>query len=967
MKTILATARKEWNNYFSSPQALIFIGVFLVASLFVFFWVETFFARGLAEMRPLFRWMPVLLIFLVAALTMRQWSEEQRSGALEILLTLPVPTWHLVLGKFLAVMGLVALALALTLPLTVSVSLLGNLDWGPVIGGYLAALLLAAAYAAIGLFVSSRTDNQIVALILTAIIGGAFYLIGSPVLTGFVGTSAAEFLRLLGTGSRFESIERGVIDLRDLVYYAALAGLFLTLNAWSLDRKRWSFGAQTASYRRAANLTSALIALNLVVVNVWMAPLQVLRADLTAQREFSLSPATLRLLNELQEPLLLRAYISEKTHPLLAPLAPRVRDLLREYQIAGRGKVTAQVVDPATDPEIEAEASRVYGIQPTPLQVAGRYEASIINTYFDILVRYGDQNTTLSFRDLIEIEQRRDGTIDVRLRNLEYDLTRAIKRVTSGFRTVEAVFASLQSPARLDIIVTRQALPEALKDVPEVIEKVAKELQQKSGGKFEYRVIDPDQPNAPITRKILVEQFGLRPILADPFGTQSFYLNMLLQVNDKTQAVYPEREFTESSVRAAIESAIKRNVGGFLNVVGLWTPAPEMDMFSNRPINNWNVVREQLGREYTVRSVDLSSGQVPPDVSTLILLNPSNLDDKARYAVDQFLMRGGSVIVAGGNYAVQFGFGGMNLMPLSNGIGELLAHYGITVEQKLVMDPRNTLFPVEVSRNVGGAFIRDFLLISYPFFVNVLPDSMDRQNPIVSQLPEAIMSFASPVVVDEQKNANRKVSVLLRSSPNAWLTTNTNTQPNFNQYPELGFPVEGERAAYPLAVAVQGVFESFYKGKPSPLDQPAPTPAPESTPQPTPTPQIRTAGTIEQSPDTARLVVIGSADFLNDAVLNILAGFIGERYLSNLQFIQNVVDWSVEDLALLEIRSRGTVSRALRPLSENDRRLFEFANYAVVVVALFAIGVIWRLRQQAEPVMQLVPVSTTRSPANRAA
>ncbi|MCX7939473.1 MAG: Gldg family protein, partial [Thermoflexales bacterium] len=575
--------------------------------------------------------------------------------------------------------------------------------------------------------------------------------------------------------------------------------------------------------------------------------------------------------------------------PLLAPLAPRVRDLLREYQIAGRGKVTAQVVDPATDPEVEAEASRVYGIQPTPLQVAGRYEASIINTYFDILVRYGDQNTTLSFRDLIEIEQRRDGTIDVRLRNLEYDLTRAIKRVTSGFRTVEAVFASLQSPARLDIIVTRKTLPEALKDVPDTIEKVAKELQQKSSGKFEYRVIDPDQPNAPLTRKTLVEQFGLRPILADPFGTQSFYLNMLLQVNDKTQAVYPEGDFTESSVRTAIEAALKRNVGGFLNVIGLWTPAPEMDMFSNRPINNWNVLREQLGREYTVRSVDLSSGQVPPDVSTLLLINPSNFDDKARYAVDQFLMRGGSVIIAGGNYAVQFGFGGMNLTPLSNGIGDLLAHYGITIEQKLVMDPRNTLFPVEVSRNVGGAVIRDFLLISYPFFVNVLPDSMDRQSPIVAQLPEAIMSFASPVTVDAQKNANRKVSVLLRSSPEAWLTTNTNTQPNFNQYPELGFPVEGERASYPLAVAVQGVFESFYKGKPSPFDQPAPTPtpSPEATPQPTPTPQIRTAATLEQSPDTARLIVIGSADFLNDALLNILAGFVGERYLSNLQFIQN--------------------------------------------------------------------------------
>ncbi|MCS6772711.1 MAG: Gldg family protein, partial [Thermoflexales bacterium] len=629
MRTILATARKEWNNYFSSPQALIFIGVFLAACLFVFFWVETFFARGVAEMRPLFRWMPVLLILLVSALTMRQWSEEQRSGALEILLTLPTSIWKLVLGKFLAVMGLVVIALALTLPLAISVSILGNLDWGPVFGGYLAAVLLAAAYAAIGLFVSSRTDNQIVALIVTALIGGAFYLIGSPIVTEFVDARTAEILRGIGTGSRFESIERGVIDLRDLIYYAALAGLFLTLNALSLDQKRWSTGSRTAAYRREAQIAHALLAANLVLVNVWVAPLQLLRADLTAQREFSLSQATLNLLNNLQEPLLIRAYISEKTHPLLAPLAPRVRDLLQEYQIAGRGKVTAEVIDPITSPEIEAEAARAYGIQPTPVQVAGRYEASVINTYFDILVRYGDQTTTLNFRDLIEVEQRRDGTIDVRLRNLEYDLTRAIKRTTSGFRGIETVFAALKQPARLNIIVTKQSLPNELREVPALIEKVAQELQQKSGGKFEYRVVDPDQPNAPFTRQALLEQYALRPTPIDFFGTATFYLNMLLEVEGKAQPVYPEREFNETSVRTALESALKRSVGGgFLNVVGLWTPAPERDLFTGQMMpSQWRLIREQLGREYTVRDVDLSTGQVPPEVNALLLLHPSNLDD----------------------------------------------------------------------------------------------------------------------------------------------------------------------------------------------------------------------------------------------------------------------------------------------------------------------------------------------------
>src|SRR5688572_13669112 len=124
MKQILAITRKELNGYFGSPMALIFIGASLAATLFSFFWLDTFFARGIADVRPLSRWMPLLLIFLVAALTMRQWSQEAQSGTLEILLTLPVSYWQLVLGKFLAVLTLVALALLLTISLPITTSML---------------------------------------------------------------------------------------------------------------------------------------------------------------------------------------------------------------------------------------------------------------------------------------------------------------------------------------------------------------------------------------------------------------------------------------------------------------------------------------------------------------------------------------------------------------------------------------------------------------------------------------------------------------------------------------------------------------------------------------------------------------------------------------------------------------------------------------------------------------------------
>ena len=449
MKQILSIARKEMEGYFSSLLAIIFLGTFLVAVLFIFFTVETYFARGIADIRPLFEWMPILLIFLLAALTMRQWSEEQRSGTLEILLTLPVKHRQLVLGKFLAVMGMILIALAFTLPLPVMVSIIGNLDWGPVFGGYLAAILMAGAYAAIGLFISSRTDNQIVALISTVLVGGIFYLIGTSSVTDFTGGPVSEILWSLGTGSRFESIQRGVVDLRDLLYYLSVTGLFLMANVVSLDSLRWS--EKQTSYRRNVLLSAGLFAANIILLNVWLYPMNSLRLDLTRQKEFTVSQATRDLLENLQEPLVIRGYISEDTHPLLSPLIPEIKDMLREYEIASNGMVIAGVVDPISDPEIEAEANQTYGITPNTFQVEGRYETRVINSYFNILVRYGDQSVILNYSDLIEFQSASTGT-SLGLRNLEYDLTSAIKKVVYGFQSVDAVLAEMETPAKLNFL-----------------------------------------------------------------------------------------------------------------------------------------------------------------------------------------------------------------------------------------------------------------------------------------------------------------------------------------------------------------------------------------------------------------------------------------------------------------------------------------------------------------------------------
>ncbi|HEY2955250.1 MAG TPA: ABC transporter permease [Candidatus Eisenbacteria bacterium] len=237
---IRAVAARELRAYFDSPIAYVFLTVFAGAALFTFFNLQGFYTRGVADLRGLFGPLPLLMILLVPAVTMRLWAEEQKQGTLEVLLTLPVRDYQLVAGKFVASWTLLACGLALTAVLPLSVAFLGKLDWGPVVGGYVGALLLGAAYLAVGQFVSATTENQILAFILALTVCLALYGVGTESFAGLFSDRTAAALRALGTGSRFESVARGVIDLRDLLYYASLSLFFLTACVLAVRARRWT-------------------------------------------------------------------------------------------------------------------------------------------------------------------------------------------------------------------------------------------------------------------------------------------------------------------------------------------------------------------------------------------------------------------------------------------------------------------------------------------------------------------------------------------------------------------------------------------------------------------------------------------------------------------------------------------------------------------------------------------------------
>lgn len=944
MAEILRIARKEFRGFFATPAAYLFVGAFLAVTLFVFFWVETFFARNIADVRPLFEWMPLLLIFLVAALTMRAWSEERRSGTLESLLTAPVRPVELVLGKFAAALALVALAVALTLPLPITVAFLGPLDWGPVVGGYVATLFLAAAYVAIGLYMSGRTDNPIVALILTTVVGGCFWLVGSETLTNLFGRGVAGVLALLGTGTRFESITRGVLDLRDLYYYLSIVGVFLTLNLFSLERLRWA-GNPSGPRHRLWAWATGLAAANFVAANLWLAPVTWARVDITEGNQYSLSEATERQLGALSEPLLIRGYFSAKTHPLLAPLVPRLRDLLREYAVLGGEDVRVEFLDPLRDPELEEEAAARYGVRPVPFQTADRYQSAVVSSYFDVVVAYGDQYETLTFQDLIEVKAAGEAELDVVLKNPEYAITRAIRKVANAYRAGGSAFEALDGPVTFHGYLSPEAqLPEGLLEVKQELEAVLEDLQEESGGRLEVRFRDPEAGDGRLAAE-LEERFGFGPMLASLLDPQPFWFHLMLEAGDDAVQVPLPETLDGPGLERAVEAALQRLAPGFLRTVAV-VKAPEAGPGGHR----FQQLTDLLAENVRIEETDLSSGTVPDATDLLLVLAPRELDEKQRFAVDQFLMRGGSVVLTTSPFDVQVSRT-LEAERQRSGLEEWLAHHGIGIGETMVLDPRNAALPVPVERTIGGLPIREIRMLPYPHFPDLRGASLDGAHPITASLEQLTLNWASPIELDAEANAGRTVAELLRSSPESWRSPSLELVPDYQAWPEAGFPVEGERGRSVLALAVEGRFDSFFADRGSPLaeasddaedaeaEDPGATDAEEEEAPGAP----RVTSVVDRSPESARLVVVASSTFATDTALDLASQGMGTFYLQPVTFLQNVIDWSLEDRSLLALRGRSQLARTLEPMEPGAQRRWETINYALAIAGLVGVWA-WRRR-----------------------
>ena len=371
------------------------------------------------------------------------------------------------------------------------------------------------------------------------------------------------------------SITRGVIDFRDLFYYITIILIFLLLNLLSVEKLRLAGGAPSPRYRRLQMV--AFLCINaLLMGNLLLTKSTGLRIDLTQGKNFSISDTTRGYLRQLQQPLLIRGYFSARTHPLLSPLVPQLRDLIREYEVAGGGMVKVEMIDPLEEPQLEQEAGQKYGIEPVAFQVADKYQSSLVNSYFNLLIRYGDQYRTLDYNDLIDVKMRSETDLDIRLRNPEYDITRAIRRVLSEQRSGKALFDSIGKPVTFrGFISTTERLPVGLQQLKQDLDTILEMFEQGSDGRFSFSISDPQADDGAVAKQIR-SSYGFRPMVLGVLKPDPFFFYMVLESGGQWVPIPVPEDLKKEHLQASLEAGLRHFAPGVLRTITVTMPtAPD--------------------------------------------------------------------------------------------------------------------------------------------------------------------------------------------------------------------------------------------------------------------------------------------------------------------------------------------------------------------------------------------------------
>ncbi len=409
MRGIWIIARRELRSFVDHPTAYVLVIAFLALGLFLAF--RSLYAMGVASLRPFFDLLPWLFAVFVPAVTMRTLAEEARSRTLEWLMAQPVRETDVVVGKFLGNWLFVLVALAATLPTAVGIRLASEADVGIMAAQYVGAGLLAAQMVAVGVWSSSATRNQITAFILATAVCLVLVLAGTPVVQiGLPPVMGGVVARLAVVG-HFENVARGVIDLRDVLYFLSTAALFLVLATTMLAGHRLSHAR--GDYRRL-RVGAAVIAALVLVVNLLGGHIRG-RLDLTRGGLYTLAGGTEEILSSLGDIVHIKLFASAELPPEVQLTLRDVSDLLADFRRASGGNVRVEELDPDRD-EAAADDASSFGVVPIEFNVLREDEFQVRRGYFGLAVTYADEQEVIPIID--------------RTTDLEFRLASAISSMT---------------------------------------------------------------------------------------------------------------------------------------------------------------------------------------------------------------------------------------------------------------------------------------------------------------------------------------------------------------------------------------------------------------------------------------------------------------------------------------------------------------------------------------------------------
>ncbi len=402
MNRIFLLFKREIKRYFDSPLAYITIIVFLIISGWMF--SSTIFLINRVTIHNFIVNVPLLLIFFAPAIAMQLLANEFHTGTIEVLGSLPIRDSEIIAGKFLAAFTLLTSSIILTLIFPISISFLGNLDWGQVAGAYAGMILIGGIFLMAGLFASSISANQVVAFIIGFAMCFTFFIIGK--FTAVIPAYIRPVINYIGIDSHWENLSRGVIDIRDIIYFLSLCVFFFYGTLVSFC-KRVHMGIYKA-------FSITLLFGILVIFNILTSTL-VVRFDLTENSIYSLSKASKKVAKTLKDPVIIKAYFSKNLPEQYQASRKYLNDILHEYSAYSNSKIKFKFLDPSLDESIAREAM-VNGIPPLKFTETGRGKFEIKQGYMGIIILYGDK------KEVMPVVENISG--------LEYDLTTRIKKIT---------------------------------------------------------------------------------------------------------------------------------------------------------------------------------------------------------------------------------------------------------------------------------------------------------------------------------------------------------------------------------------------------------------------------------------------------------------------------------------------------------------------------------------------------------